>query len=202
LREIERRLGLADRLAACANDPRMPERVRHRLAEIIRFRMLMNAAGYEHGNDADALRRDPMFKLALDRLPSAKELSSHSTISRLENLPDTRALLRLGRGLDRAVLRLDPAGAKAHRARCRRHLRPRPRRLAIAAVQRPPRRLRLPADCCNRWRRPFCHRCAALGRREIRAFLRRLVGAIRRLWLRVAVLLRVGGHYACPEVFD
>jgi len=30
----------------------------HRLAEIIRFRMLMIAAGYEDGNDADTLRRD------------------------------------------------------------------------------------------------------------------------------------------------
>ena len=64
LREIERRLGLADRLANCLVDPRVPERVVHRLAEIIRFRMLMIAAGYEDGNDADALRRDPMFKLA------------------------------------------------------------------------------------------------------------------------------------------
>ena len=68
----------------------------HRLAEIIRFRMLMIAAGYEHGNDADALRGDPMFKLALDRLPSDEELCSQSTISRLANLPDIRALLRLG----------------------------------------------------------------------------------------------------------
>jgi hypothetical protein len=59
LREIERRLGLADRLANCLVDPRAPERVVHRLAEIIRFRMLMIAAGYEDGNDADALRRDP-----------------------------------------------------------------------------------------------------------------------------------------------
>jgi Transposase DDE domain group 1 len=37
LREIESRLGLADRLAACLKDPRAPERVVHRLAEIIRF---------------------------------------------------------------------------------------------------------------------------------------------------------------------
>jgi Transposase DDE domain group 1 len=51
-------------------DPRAPERVVHRLAEIIRFRMLMIAAGYEDGNDADSLRADAMFKLALDRLPS------------------------------------------------------------------------------------------------------------------------------------
>src|SRR5712664_3652621 len=99
LREIESRLGLADRLAACMKDPRAPERVVHRLAEIIRFRMLMIAAGYEDGNDADSLRADPMFKLALDRLPSDEELCSQSTISRLENLPDRQALLRLGPAL-------------------------------------------------------------------------------------------------------
>jgi Transposase DDE domain group 1 len=40
-----------------------------------------------------------MFKLALDRLPSGEELCSQSTISRLENLPDLWALLRLGRAL-------------------------------------------------------------------------------------------------------
>src|SRR6266705_792391 len=40
LREIEDRLGLADRLADCLKDPRAPERVRHSLAEIIRFRMM------------------------------------------------------------------------------------------------------------------------------------------------------------------
>src|SRR5258706_13052918 len=96
LREIETRLGLADRLAACVKDPRAAERVVHRLAEIIRFRMLMIAAGYEDGNDADSLRADAMFKLALDRLPSDEELCSQSTISRLENLPDRRALLRPG----------------------------------------------------------------------------------------------------------
>ena len=45
LREVERRVGVADRLAACLNDPRAPERIPHRLAEIIRFRMLMIAAG-------------------------------------------------------------------------------------------------------------------------------------------------------------
>jgi hypothetical protein len=90
---------LADRLAACLKDPRAPEKVVHRLAQIIRFRMLMIAAGYEDGNDAATLRRDPMFKLALDRLPSDEELCSQSTISRLENLPDRRALLRLGRAL-------------------------------------------------------------------------------------------------------
>src|SRR2546423_7917044 len=99
LREVERRIGLADRLAACLKDRRAPEKVVHRLAQIIRFRMLMIAAGYEDGNDAATLRRDPMFKLALDRLPSDEELCSQSTISRLENLPDRRGVLRPGRAL-------------------------------------------------------------------------------------------------------
>jgi len=45
-----------------------------RVAEIIRFCTLMIGAGHEDDNDADALRRDPMFKLALDRLPAGEEL--------------------------------------------------------------------------------------------------------------------------------
>src|SRR6476620_12427916 len=85
LREIETRLGLADRLAACVKDPRAPERVVHWLAEMIRFRMLMIAAGYEDGNDADSLRADPMLQLAMDRLPEHGELCSQSTVSRTEN---------------------------------------------------------------------------------------------------------------------
>jgi hypothetical protein len=85
--------------ANCLGDPRAPERVVHCLAEIIRFRVPMIGAGYEDGNDADALRRDPMFKLALDGLPAGTALCSHSTISRLGKLPERRALLRLGRAL-------------------------------------------------------------------------------------------------------
>ena len=42
-------------MAGCIVDPRMPEQVTHQLDEIVRFRMLMFAAGYEDGNDADAL---------------------------------------------------------------------------------------------------------------------------------------------------
>jgi len=57
----------------------------------------MIAAGYEDGNDANGLRVDPIFKMALDLSPSDRELCSQSTISRLENVPDTRALLRMGR---------------------------------------------------------------------------------------------------------
>ena len=100
LREVEQRLGVADRLAACIKDPRSPEHITHSLADIIGFRLMMIAAGYEDGNDASSLRVDPMFKMALDLTPSGtRALCSQPTISRLENLPDTRALLRMGRAM-------------------------------------------------------------------------------------------------------
>ena len=96
LAEVERRLGIAERLAQCIQDPRDPAAVRHSLAEMIRFRALLIACGYPDGNDCDALRRDPAFKLALGRLPdSGADLCSQPTISRLENLPGAIALKRM-----------------------------------------------------------------------------------------------------------
>jgi hypothetical protein len=96
LAEIERRLGLAERQARCIEDPRAPERVRHTLAEMIRFRALLIAAGYPDADDCDALRRDPAFKMAVGRLPeSGGDLCSQPTMSRLENLPGPIALKRM-----------------------------------------------------------------------------------------------------------
>jgi hypothetical protein len=206
LREIEHRIGVADRLAACLTDPRAPERVEHRLAEIIRFRMLMIAAGYEDGNDADALRRDPMFKLALDRLPSDDELCSQSTISRLENLPDTRALLRLGRGLidqycasfrqvpKRIVLDVDDTFDRVHGGQQLRLFNAYHDDYGFQPIVVFDGEGRFVTALLRPGKRP--------GGREIRAFLRRLVGAIRTTWPRLEILLRADSHYACPEVFD
>jgi Transposase DDE domain group 1 len=206
LREIERRLGVADRLAACLKDPRMPEKVVHRMAEIIRFRMLMIAAGYEDGNDADTLRRDPMFKLALDRLPSGEDLCSQSTISRLENLPDRRALLRLGRALvdqycgsfravpKRIVLDIDDTFDRVHGAQQLRLFNAYHDDYGFQPI--------VVFDGEGR----FVTAVLRPGKRpsgvEIRGFVRRLVGAIRAHWPKVEILLRADSHYAAPEVFD
>ena len=67
LAEIERRLGIAERLARCLADPRSPERMRHTVADMIRFRVLLIAAGYPDANDCDTLRTDPAFKMAVGR---------------------------------------------------------------------------------------------------------------------------------------
>jgi hypothetical protein len=70
--------------------------VQHSLAEIIRYRMLLIAAGYPDGNDCDALKSDPAFKMALGRRPeSGADLCSQPTVSRLENLPGPTALKRM-----------------------------------------------------------------------------------------------------------
>ena len=96
LAEIERRLGIADRLARCLDDPRDPERIGHQLAEMIRFRALLIAAGYADANDCDALRADPAFRMAVGRLPeSGQDLCSQPTMCRLENLPGPMALKRM-----------------------------------------------------------------------------------------------------------
>jgi Transposase DDE domain group 1 len=96
LAAVEQRLGIAERLADCIEDPRAPERVRHTLAEMIRYRALLIAAGYPDGNDCDALKSDPAFKMAIGRLPeSGEDLCSQPTISRLENLPGPTALKRM-----------------------------------------------------------------------------------------------------------
>ncbi len=52
LREIAQRLWLAERLAACIDDPRDQNQIVHTLAALIEFRMLMIASGYEDGNVA------------------------------------------------------------------------------------------------------------------------------------------------------
>jgi hypothetical protein len=96
LSAVEQRLQIAERLAACLEDPRDPDRVRHELAEMIRYRALLIAAGYPDGNDCDALKSDPAFKMAVGRLPeSGDDLCSQPTISRLENLPGPTALKRM-----------------------------------------------------------------------------------------------------------
>src|ERR1700730_12776441 len=60
LSEVEQRLRIADRFAGFIEDQRAPDQITHALADIIRFRLLMIAAGYEDGNDANGLRVDPI----------------------------------------------------------------------------------------------------------------------------------------------
>ena len=206
LREIEQRLKVAERLAACIDDPRDPASTVHTVADIIRFRLLMIAAGYEDGNDADTLRSDPVFKLALERLPSERDLCSQSTISRLENLPEKRTLLRLGRALvelycasfrqvpRRITLDIDDTFDAVHGGQQLRLFNAHYDEYGFQPI--------VVFDQDGRFVTALLRPAKRPKGIEIRAFLRRLVRAIRSHWPKVEILMRADSHYACPEVLD
>ena len=205
LAEIERRLGIAERLARCIEDPRAPDRVQHGLAEMIRFRALLIAAGYEDGNDCDALRADPAFKMAVGRRPeSGADLCSQPTISRLENLPGPVALKRMMAAMvelfcdsfaevpRRIVLDIDDTEDRVHGrqqlslfhahydSRCflPMHIYEATTGKPVAVILRPGK---TPDGA------------------EVALVLRHVVKAIRRRWPRVDILVRGDSHYARPE---
>jgi hypothetical protein len=96
----DRRLCLIDTLAAIIPDHRDPAQVTHTMADILRARVFAIACGYPDANDLDDLRKDPAFKLACGRLPeSGDDLHSQPTMSRWENAPDLRTLIRLTRAM-------------------------------------------------------------------------------------------------------
>jgi len=92
----DQQLGLIDTLAALMPDHRDPAQITHSMADILRARILAIACGYPDGDDLDDLRQDPAFKLACGRLPeSGDHLPSQPTMSRWENAPDLRTLIRM-----------------------------------------------------------------------------------------------------------
>ena len=96
LAAAERRLAIADRLAVLIADHRNPLFVTHSVADVLRARMLAIACGYEDADDLDHLRTDPGFKLACGRLPdTGRDLCSQPTVSRWENAPSLREVVRL-----------------------------------------------------------------------------------------------------------
>ena len=206
LREVEQRLRVADRMAACIEDPRAPDQITHSLAAIIRFRLLMIAAGYEDGNDASSLRGDPMFKMALDRSPSDRELCSQSTISRLENLPDARALLRMGRAMvdlycgsfhkvpGRITLDIDDTFDAVHGGQQLRLFNAHYDEYGFQPI--------VIFDGEGRFITAVLRPAKRPSGKEIRGFLRRLLRAIRANWPKTEILLRADSHYCCPEVLD
>lgn len=208
LAEVERKLGIADALASCVRDCRDPGRILHSVADMMRFRMLAIAAGYEDGDDCDVLRRDPAFKLALGELPeTGAPLCSQPTISRLENMPGKREIARM-------------VGVQVD--------------LFCRAFSKPPRDIVLDIDdtpdpvhggqqmaLFNGYRGVTCFLPMHIyeantglpvavifrdGRppkgTEVRTVIKRLVQRIRRHWPAVNILVRGDSHYGRPEAMD
>jgi hypothetical protein len=100
LRGVDCQIGLTERLAAAFEDQRHPSYITHPARDLIAQRVYQIACAYEDGNDANARRSDPMFKLALERRPLEREndLASAPTISRLENAATTKDIYRMAQG--------------------------------------------------------------------------------------------------------
>jgi hypothetical protein len=206
LAAVEKELGIADRLASLIADPRNPLLVTHSVADILRARMLAIACGYEDADDLDHLRTDPGFKLACGRLPnSGSDLCSQPTVSRWENAPTLRE-----------VVRMTDAMIDTY----------------CASYKRPPPAVTLDIDDTldvvhgyqqlSLFNAHYDERCflpihvydtatsrpvAVLLRTgttpsgaEIRGHLRRLVRRIRSHWPNTRLTIRGDGHYGRPEV--
>ena len=99
LREVDGRVGLTRRLADCLTDLRAPGKVDHPLREMLAQRVFQIAQGYEDCTDADFLRQDPAFKVAVGRAPAVGDMSSQSTLTRLENAVTWEECYRLSEAL-------------------------------------------------------------------------------------------------------
>ena len=99
LREVDRRINLLPRLAACFEDRRDPRRIEHQVGELVSQRVYALALGYEDLNDHDELRSDPLLALLAGKSDLAgqqrkqerdrgKPLAGKSTLQRLEGTTD------------------------------------------------------------------------------------------------------------------
>lgn len=206
LAAAERQLGLCERLAVLIADRREPSRVVHPLADILRARILAIACGYEDADDLDHLRRDPGFKLACGRLPdTGRDLCSQPTMSRWENAPGLREVIRLMRAMvdfyctsyprppAAVTLDIDDTLDVVHGRQ----------QLSLFNAHHDERCF-LPIHVYDT---ATCRPVAVLLRsgrtpsgQEVRGHLRRLVRQIRRHWPRTQITLRGDSHYGRPEV--
>ena len=204
----ERRIGIADKLAAEIADRRDPARVTHLLADILRARILAIACGYEDADDLDHLRRDPALKLACGRLPdSGGDLCSQPTVSRTENTPGLREVIKLMRAMVALYCRsypkppeavtldiddtLDVVHGHQQLSLFNAHYDERcflPIHVYDTATSRPVAVLLRPGKTPSG--------------REVRGHLRRLLREIRRHWPRTHITIRGDSHYGRPEVMD
>ena len=90
-------MGIAAKLARLIADSRNPAFVTHSVDDILRARILAITCGYEDADDdLDHLRTDPAFKLACNCLAdSGGDLRSQPTVSRWENAPTQREVVRM-----------------------------------------------------------------------------------------------------------
>ena len=91
LKQVDRAIGLLDRLAGCFADGRDPRLIAHSVRTILGQRVFGIALGYEDLNDHETLRHDPVFGVLLGKLKAPRSdcapLAGKSTLNRFELYP-------------------------------------------------------------------------------------------------------------------
>jgi hypothetical protein len=87
LRQVDRKIDLLRRVARCFTDYRQPERIAHRLEEMLAQRIYGLALGYEDLNDHEQLRQDPLLGVLAGKRDLSEPLAGKSTLNRLELTP-------------------------------------------------------------------------------------------------------------------
>jgi len=208
LREIEAKHGIIRRMANVLRDRRHQSYITHDVLELLSQRVFQIASGYEDANDCNDLRKDPIIKIACDKLPDAEEeLGSQPTMCRFENAPSRTDLYRLGEALvdlfidsykrapEGIILDLDDTEDETHGHQQLRlfnafhdaycympmHIYEGKSGKLITAILRPGKR---PSG------------------KEIVSILKRIVRKIRDAWPDVGIMIRGDSHYGAPEVYD
>jgi hypothetical protein len=204
----DRQLGLIDTLAALMPDHRDPLLITHSMADILRARVFAIACGHPDADDLDDLRQDPAFKLACGRLPeTGDDLASQPTMSRWENAPDLRTLIRMTHAMvdlwcsshrrapEAITLDIDDTADTVHGHQQLSLFNAHydeycflPIHIYDAAT----------GHCVLTILRPG----KTPDGKEVRAHLRRLVRRIRRHWPKTRITIRGDGHYGRREAMD
>ena len=106
VREVDRTTSIIEKFAGCFEDFRNPDRIEHKLSELIAQRVYAVALGYEDLNDHDELRKDPLLatlagkadptgKNREQKRDRGKPLAGKSTLNRLELTPEDADAIRL-----------------------------------------------------------------------------------------------------------
>ena len=208
LREVESKIGILSRIVEALTDRRHPSYVDHTIADLISQRVFQIACGYEDANDCNALRRDPAFKAACDRLPiSGAPLASQPTTSRLENGIRRRDLYRIAQALvdgfiasydrppEAVVLDIDDTDDEVHGNQ----------QLSLFNGYYDERcymPLHIYEGQTGRLITTLLRPGARPSGKQIVSILKRLVKALREAWGDVQIFLRGDGHFSCPEIHD
>jgi hypothetical protein len=80
MREIDRQIGLVDRLIKAIEDPRRQTHIIHELADMMRQRSYQISCGYEDADDCDHLRTDPVVLASFALMVVCSAISSAECI--------------------------------------------------------------------------------------------------------------------------